>query len=291
VATLKTTRKSRASNDLVAHLWDLLGEAQLQTLRTLPPDPLDPQVAALKSIQEASEAVAQLRAAELAVHGVYRLAQGFEHLAKTLAATPPPPKLSESDQQKFVAAVAGQAEGLRKQAQAAYEGCAKKAREISLFAPFVAGCEEARALPEAPLTQAFSAPAATPQIAQARAELDKKPTAAGLESLGLSQLAASDVRRARLSFLRALELDEARASAHAALGVALARLNEPLAARDSYRRALELDPTLDRAHAGLAALHCRFGDLPGGREELQRLHGALQAGAPDLDPEVSRCAK
>ena len=290
-AALKSGRRARASNDLVAHLWDQLGEAQLQTLRTLPADPLDPQVAVLKSIQEASEAVAQLRAAELAVHGVYRLAQGFEYLAVTLAATPPPLKLSESDQQKFVAAVAGQAAGLRRQAQAAYDGCAKKARELALFAPFVAGCEESRKLSEAPITQSFTPPVATLQIVQARAELDKKPTAAALERLGLTQLAASDVRRARLSFLRALELDEARASAQAALGVALARMGDPLAARDSYRRALELDPTLDRAHAGLAALHCRFGDLPGGREELQRLHGALQAGAADIDPEVSRCAK
>ena len=292
---LRAVRKARASNELVARLWDQLGEAELQLLRALPDEPLEPQVGALKAVQEASEAVAQLRAAELAVHGVYRLAQGFERLAHSLAGTQPPPALSPGDQQKFAAAVAGQAALLRKQAQTAYEGCAKKARELELFAPFVAGCqaglEAGRPQPEPASASAFTPAAATPQIAQARAELERKPSASALESLGLSQLAASDVRRARLSLLRALELDDARASAHAALGVALARMGEPVAARDSYRRALELDPTLDRAHAGLAALHCRYGDTAGGREELQRLHGALQTNPAEADPEVARCGR
>jgi tetratricopeptide (TPR) repeat protein len=290
--SLKAVRRGRASNELIAQLWDLLSTAQLQLLLALPGDPLDPQVAGVKSLQESSEATAQLRSSERAVHGVYRLAQGLEKLAQTLAATQPPPKLTAADQQRFAAEVAQQAQGLRAQAQAAYQGCAQKAHELDLFAPWVQGCVQARPVPDGidvPRPPAPVAAATGAAIAQARAPLAERSNADNLEKLGIAQLAASDLLRARLTFRRALELDEARAPVHAALGVALARMGEPLAARDSYRRALELDPTLGRAHAGLAALKCASGDVDGGRDELSRVRGKVDPNAPDADPALSRC--
>ena len=292
--SLKVAKKSRVSNELVAQLWDLLGAANLQLLLAMPNEPIDPQVAGVKALQESSEATAQLRASERAVHGVYRLAQGLEKLAQTLAATQPPPKLSAADQQRFSAEVAAQAQQLRAQAANAYQGCAAKAHELDLFAPWVQGCAQGRPVADAievPHAPAPASPANTAGVTQARAPLAERSNADNLEKLGLAQLGASDFLRARLTFRRALELDEARAPVHAALGVALARMGEPLAARDSYRRALELDPTLSRAHAGLAALRCSTGDLDGGREELSRVRGKIDPNASDADPAVSRCAE
>jgi tetratricopeptide (TPR) repeat protein len=248
----------------------------------------------LKQVQEASTGAAQLRAAELAVLGVYRLAAAFEHLAQTLASTPPPPKLSAADQQKFAQTVQQQAAGLRGQAQQAWEQCAKKARELELTAPWVAGCARGQAIAGAsgpqPIVSTGPQPAATgAEVDRVRAKLQAQPGASALEELGVALLGASDLRRARLSFARALQLDEARAGAHAGIGVALARMGDLDAARDSYRRALELDPTLDRALAGLAALRCRAGDEKGAKAAVARVRGKLDAAAPDADPEL-KCA-
>ena len=294
LASLKAVRRARVANDVVARLWDLSGEAALRLLLAAPAEPLDPQVALLKGVQEASTAVAQLRAGDLAVLGVYRLAAGFEHLAISLAATPPPPKLSAADQQQFLATVQQQAAGLRTQAQQAYDSCAKKAHELEVFAPWVAGCEKAQPVPALSGPQPAQPPSATPPaasagIAKARELVMAKPGAASLDELGVQQLAASDLRRARLTFQRALELDSAKASAHAGLGVALARLGDVGAARDAYRSALELDPTLDRAHAGLAALHCRAGDEAAAKDELSRVRQKPSPSTPDADPELFRC--
>jgi tetratricopeptide (TPR) repeat protein len=294
ISSLKSSRRGRVSNEAIGRLWDLAGESALRLLLAAPPEPLDPQVALLKNVQEASTAVAQLRAGELAVLGVYRLAAGFEHLAQSLAATPAPPKLSEADQRQFLATVQQQAAGLRQQAQQAYDSCAKKAHELELVAPWVAGCDKGVPVPSASGPQPASPPlpgsaVSTAAIAKAREKLFQKPGSAGLDDLGVAQLAAGDLRRARLTFQRAIELDSSKALAHAGLGVSLARLGELSSARDAYRAALELDPTLDRAHAGLAALHCRIGDEAGARDELARMRQKPDSSAPDADPELARC--
>lgn len=294
-AALKAVRKSRVPNEVIAHLWDLSGEAALRLLTAMPADALEPQIALLKAMKEASSAVAQLRASDLAVLSVYRLAAGFEHVAQSLAATPPPPKLSAADQQTFLATVQQQAAQLRTQAAEAYQGCAKKARELDLFAPWVAACEKGQPAAGASGPQAAQAMSALPAavnaaISKTREKLFARPSAGTLDELGVLQLAQGDLRRARLSFQRAVELDSARAAGHAGLGVALARLGELAAAREAYRAALELDPTLDRAHAGLAALRCRAGDEAGARDELSRVRQKPEPATPDVDPELFKCA-
>ena len=294
LAALTAVRRARVANEVVARLWDLAGEAALRLLLASPVEPLDPQVALLKGVQEASTAVAQLRAGDHAVLGVDRLAAGFEHLAIALAATPPPPKLSAADQQQFLATVQQQAAGLRQQAQQAYDSCAKKARELEIFAPWTSGCEKGQPVPALSGPQpaqptAAQPPAASAAISKAREQVLSRPGSASLDELGVQQLAASDLRRARLTFQRAIELDSAKAPAHAGLGVALARLGDVGAARDAYRSALELDPTLDRAHAGLAALHCRAGDEAAAKDELSRVRQKPGPSTPDADPELFKC--
>ncbi len=290
-AAIKAARK-RGEGDALARLWDLAGEASLRLLLAAPPDPLETQVALLKSVQEASSAVAQLRAGELVVKGVYRLAVSFDALARTLAAAPAPAQLPPEDQQRYLAALQQQSAGLRAQSQETFKSCSQKARELDVFAPFVLACAKGERLaPEAALTAPAPTQAATSAaIVAARARLAKKPAdAEALEVLGVAQLQAGDLRRARLSLQRAAQVDAARASAHAALGVSLARLDVPSAARDEYRRALELDPTLDRALAGLAALKCRFGDVDGAKPLLARMRGKVDPGAADADPELAKC--
>jgi tetratricopeptide (TPR) repeat protein len=288
---LKSVRRSRATDESVARLWDQEGDASLRLLLAAPTDPLEAQVALLKSVQEASAAVAQLRAGELAVKGIYRLAISFEKLAQTLAASPAPPKLSDRDQQRYLSTLQQQAAGLRQQSQEAFAGCAQKARELDVFAPFVLACQRGQRAPdEQPAQQPAVAAAMSNAIAEARGKLDKRTSdAATLEELGVAQLAAGDLHRARLSLQRAVQVEDARASAHAALGVALARLGEPALARDAYRRALELDPTLDRALAGLAALRCRYGNAEGAKVLLSRMRSKADPRAPDADPDVARC--
>lgn len=290
-AALKAVRKSRVADDALARLWDVDGSAALQQMLALPADPLDPKVAALKGVQEASAAVAQLGAGDLAVEGLYRLAVGFDNLATALAGLPAPAKLSADDKAKFLGAVAQQAGQVRGQSQQAFDACTAKARELEVFAPFVAGCAARAPVAEPPAPSAVARPAAqTPGVVEARSALLKHgPEAGRLETLGLAQLAAADVRRARLTFQKSLEMADTRAPAHAALGVALARMGEYELARLAYRKALELDPTLDRAHAGMAALHCRFGDLEAGKAQLARMRAPVDPAAPDADPELAKC--
>ncbi|HUJ28963.1 MAG TPA: tetratricopeptide repeat protein, partial [Myxococcales bacterium] len=220
-ASVRAVRKGRAQPLAVATLWDLLGEAQLKLLLAMPADPIDPQVTALKSLQEASEAVAQLRFPELALHALYRLAQGLDRVAQTLAATQPPPKLTASDQQQFLAQVAAQSQQLRAQAQAAYQGCAAKAKELDLFAPWVQGCAQGRPVAdgtEAPRPPSPTQPVLSAAVQEARGPLAGNPNAEGLEKLASAQMSAGDLVRARLTLRRALELDEASPTVHAALG-------------------------------------------------------------------------
>jgi tetratricopeptide (TPR) repeat protein len=207
------------------------------------------------------------------------------------ASSPAPPKLSDRDQQRYLATLQQQAAGLRQQSQEAFAGCAQKARELDVFAPFVLACQRGQRAPdEQPAQQPPVAAAMSNAIAEARGKLEKRASdAATLEELGLAQLAAGDLHRARLSLQRAVQVEDARASAHAALGVALARLGEPAPARDAYRRALELDPTLDRALAGLAALRCRYGNAEGAKVLLSRMRSKADPRAPDADPELARC--
>jgi cellulose synthase operon protein C len=292
-AALKSVKKARVPNEVIAKLWDLVGEAELRLLFATPADQLEQQIALLKAIKESSTSVASLRATDLAVLSFYRLAAGFEHVATSLAGTAPPPKLSAADQQTFLATVQQQAAQLRQQASEAFDGCAKKARELEIVAPWVGACEKGQAVagvsgPQ-PAGSVSSPLASSAAIAKVREKLQQKPTASGLDELGVLQLAGGDVRRARLSFQRAIELDSARPAGHAGLGVALARLGELAAARDAYHAALELDPTLDRAHAGLAALRCRAGDDAGAKDELTRVRSKPDASTPDIDPELLRC--
>jgi tetratricopeptide (TPR) repeat protein len=287
---LSAARRSSSSETDLANLWDIAGEAALRALQMLPPDPVDPKVAALKHIQEATTGVAQLNASDLAVAGIYRLAAGFESLSQSLTQLPAPAALSAGDKDRFLSKLREQANGLHQQAEQAFQTCATKARELEVFAPFVTACASRTVLPEqaAPVVTA-EAPSSAGAVANARGQLKWGAVKADqLEELGLAQLSAGDLRRARLTLQRAVEVDATRASAQSGLGIVLARLGEWAAARAAYGRALELDASNGRAHAGLAALLCHFGWPDAARAELGKApQGAASALGPD--PDLARC--
>lgn len=288
---LAAAKKGASSESAIARLWGASGEAALRVLLALPPDPLEPQVAALKDIQQATTNTAQLGATAESVEGIYRLAVGFDRLTNSLASIGAPEKLSPEDGKKFLAAVAAQASGMKAQAQQAFDTCVAKAKELDVVAPFVTACTTRTMLAE---TQ-FAGPTPTSAssvatIVAARGQLRwGTPDAAAVEGLGLAQLGTGDLRRARLTFQRVLEIDRTRASAQAALGVALVRLGESAAAHASYRAALELDAKNARARAGEAALLCRFGRVEDGRAELKRLASAPDPAPGDIDPDIAKC--
>ena len=156
---------------------------------------------------------------------------------------------------------------MRAQAQQAFEACAAKAKELEVYAPFVAGCASKSAVSEpAPAMSVARPQASSPAITREPAGVE---VGTGRREPRVGSASRSSPRGtcgARGSTLqRAIELEDVRATRHAALGVALARLGEFESARRTYKHALELDPTLDRAHAGLAALRCHFGDSRGAR--------------------------
>jgi tetratricopeptide (TPR) repeat protein len=267
---LAAARKASASEESLVRLWDQNGEAFLQLMLNLPADPIDPNVAALKEVQQSMQSVAQLGSGALAVKGVYRLAVAFEHLSTAIGSLPAPSKLSSSDQARVLAAFAQQATGLHNQALQAFDACAAKGRELQIVEPWVAACASHTAASEPlPETLVPSPPAMGGGVSAARAELKwGAPDADKIDALGVAQLVAGDYRRARLTFQRALEVEATRASALAGLGTALVHIGELSAAEAAFHQALDLDSTSDRAHAGMAWLLCQSGDLDKGKAEL-----------------------
>jgi outer membrane protein assembly factor BamD (BamD/ComL family) len=274
---LVAARKSSSSESDLANLWDLSGEAALRAMQTLPPDPIDPKVAELKHIQEATTSLAQLNAGDLAVAGIYRLAAGFENLSQSLSQIPPPAALTAGDRDRFLQKLQAQAAGLHQQAEQAFQTCASKAKDLAVFAPFVSACASKSVLPEQPPPiVSADAPAAAGAVATARGQLKWGAVKADqLEGLGIT-------------LQRAVEVDNTRASAEAGLGSALARLGEWAAARGAYSRALELDSSNGRAHVGLAALMCHFGWADAARTELGKVPAGAQAAAGS-DPDLASC--
>ena len=86
------------------------------------------------------------------------------------------------------------------------------------------------------------------QMLECGVNLEEQPFAVTI--LGVVQRWLGDVRAARATLRRSLELDPNDDEAHFSLGLALVE-EEPLMAVEHFRRALELDPHLPHAHREL----------------------------------------
>ena len=266
----------------MAKVYFLYGDAIFRQFQAVGPEQIDKKAGMLQKLQEAYTASAQLGRA-WAIAGMFRLGRALELLADSLDSMPEPPGLKERERAELKNALAKQSKELRQGSSEAFETCVKKARELDIFTPFTYGCIDPRIAMPAP-----TAPLGPDRVKVFRDALARNATdAVALEGLGQAYLQAGDMRRARLTFGRLIEVDENRASGHGALGFVLLRLGELELAASALKRALEIDSRDEKARANLASLMCKFGDRDSAKAELKRLRG--NPAGPDVDPGYMAC--
>jgi tetratricopeptide (TPR) repeat protein len=284
--TTVTNSPNGVGDDAAKGLW-FIGDMLYREFKGLPADKLEEKVAMLQQTQGVFQQAASMGSAEWAVASLWRIGNGFAHIADTVEATPVPPGLKAGELEQFRGAVKAQVDQLKGQADNAYATCVARADSLEVFSAAVVGCRKKIDEAQSPLR------GAGPEKAVAVEELQKKAEAsqgaADFEALGVAYLAGNQANNAVLNLNRAIELDDARASAHSALGYAYLLTGDSATARAEYARALEADPTLDKARANLAALHCRYADVEGARRETSVIKDTSALGGPDVDPEWKAC--
>ncbi|MGC4121216.1 MAG: hypothetical protein QM765_42895 [Myxococcales bacterium] len=276
-----------ADPEALAKVFFLWGEAVFKQFKEV--QDVEKKAPYVQRLQQAYTSAAQM-GSESAIAGMFRLGQAMNMLADSLMTMPDPPGLKENERAAVRAAIAKQADEVRKGGDDAFDACVKKAKELEVYSPFLLGCKTRK-----DVNTKLAVPPGVPavpaaQLAKLRAALEKNNAEVGaLEGIGKAYLEAGDLRRARLVYTRIIELDENRGSAHGALGFVMSRLGEPLLAHMALKKAVDLDARDEKAHANLAALMCRFGDVEGAKEELSRVKSALAG--PDVDPEFQACRK
>ncbi len=276
-----------ADPEALAKVFFLWGEAVFKQFKEV--QDVERKAPYVQRLQQAYTSAAQM-GSESAIAGMFRLGQAMNMLADALMTMPDPPGLKENERAAVRAAIAKQADEVRKGGDEAFDACVKKAKELEVYSPFTLGCRTRKDVDPRLASPPGVAPLGGEKLAKLRAVLEKNNAdVAALEGIGRAYLEAGDLRRARLAFTRIIELDENRGSAHGALGFVMSRLGEPGLAHQALKKAVELDPRDEKAHANLAALMCRFGDVEGAREELSRVRSALAG--PDVDPGYQACRK
>ncbi len=273
--------------EALAKVYFLWGEAVFRQFKDA--DQVDKKAPMLERLQQAYTSAAQM-GGDWAIAGMYRLGQSLNLLADSLVTMPDPAGLNEKQKAEVRQALAKQSEELRKGADAAFESCVKKARELEVFTPFALGCHTRRDVNTKIPSPPGVAPLPAERLKAFRLALEKNSAdVAALEGLGKAYLEGGDLRRARLVYGRLVEVDENRGAAHGALGFLLSKLGEPDLARIALRKAIDLDARDEKARANLAAIMCRYGDVEGAKEELARVKSA-PSGA-DVDSEWAACRK
>ena len=276
-----------ADPEALAKVFFLWGEAVFRQFQEV--GDVEKKAPYVPRLQQAYTSAAQM-GSDSAIAGMFRLGQAMNLLADALSTMPEPPGLKESERAAVRAAIAKQADEVRRGGEEAFAACVKKAKELEVYTPFALGCRTRKEVVARPSVPAGVAPLPADRLKAFRAALEKNNAdLAALEGIGKAYLEAGDLRRARLVFTRVVELDENRGSAHGTLGFIMSRLGEPDQAHAALKRAVDLDPRDEKAHANLAALKCRFGDSEGAKEELARVKSALAG--PDVDREYQACRR
>jgi tetratricopeptide (TPR) repeat protein len=267
-------------------LW-YVGDMLYRQFKALPQDKIEEKVAALQQMQGVFQQAASMGSAEWAVASLWRIGNGLQHIADVVEATPVPAGLKPAEIEQFRAAVKNQVDPLKQNASNAFDTCIARAEALDVFSAAVIGCRKKVDEASSPLKGPPAERAANVEELQKKAESSQ--AAADFEALGLAYLAAGQVNNAILNLNRAIELDDARASAHSALGYAFLLNRDAAAARAEYGRALDADPTFDKARANLAALKCRYLDVEGAKRELSVIKDTSGLGGADVDPEWRSC--
>ncbi|MFZ5468628.1 MAG: tetratricopeptide repeat protein [Myxococcota bacterium] len=274
------------SEETAKGLW-YLADILFKEYVGLPSADVEQKVASLQQLEGLYAQAAQMGSPEWAVASLWKIGLAYAHIADVVEATPMPAGLSAAEVQQFRGAVKEQVGPLRERADGAFKACLSRAGQLEVFSPAVIGCRSRAAEAKSPLPPP---PDGRPvNVEEQQKKVEATLDAASMEALGLAYLGAMQIPLAQLALTRAIELEDSRASAHAALGYALLLQGEAMGAREEYGRALDADPTYEKARANLAALRCRFGDVEGAKRELSVLKEASGLSGPDLDKEWRSC--
>ncbi|MBL8915699.1 MAG: tetratricopeptide repeat protein [Archangium sp.] len=284
--TTVTNSPNGVGDDAAKGLW-YVGDMLYRQFKAIPSDKIEDKIAALQQLQGVFSQAAAMGSAEWAVASLWRIGNGLQHIVDVVEATPVPAGLKPAEIEQFRAAVKGQVEPLRQNADGAFDTCIARAESLEVFSPAAIGCRKKVDEASSPLK------GGPPEKQIATEDLQKKAettqAAQDFEALGLAYLGAGQVNNAILNLNRAIEIDDARASAHSALGYAFLLNGDSAAARGEYGRALEADPTFDKARANLAGLKCRYLDVEGAKREAGVVKDAASTAGPDVDPEWRSC--
>lgn len=284
--TTVTNSPSGAGEDAAKGLW-YVGDMLYRQFKAIPPDKVEEMVASLQQFQGVFQQAAQMGSAEWAVASLWRIASGIQHIADAVEATPVPAGLKPAEVEQFRAAVKAQVDPLKQNAENAYETCVSRAESLEVFSAAAIGCR--KKVDEASSPLRGPPPERAVNVEELQKKAESTQSAADFEALGLAYLGAGQINNAILNLNRAIEIDDARASAHSALGYAFLQNGDAAAARGEYGRALEADPTFDKARANLGALKCRYLDLEGAKREIAVIKDLSSAAGPDVDPEWKSC--
>jgi cellulose synthase operon protein C len=281
-----TNAPNSAGDDTAKALW-YLGEILYKQYKAIPSDKVEEKVAALQQLQGIYNQSASMGSAEWAVASLWRIGNGLQHIADIVEATAVPAGLKPAEIEQFRAAVKEQSQPLKDQANGAFEACLARAEQLEVFNFAVVGCRKKVDEASSPLKGVVTERAVNVEELTKKAETTQN--AADFEQLGLQYLGAHKLNDAQLALNRAIELEDARATAHSALGYSYLLQGDAMSARAEYGRALESDPTFEKARANLGALKCRFGDLAGAKSELSVIKDSGAVAGPDVDPEWKTC--
>ncbi|PZR11897.1 MAG: hypothetical protein DI536_16315 [Archangium gephyra] len=281
-----TNSPNGSGDDAAKGLW-YVGDILYKQFKAIPSDKVEEKVAALQQLQGVFQQAASMGSAEWAVASLWRIGNGLAHIADAVEATPAPAGLKPAEVEQFRAAVKGQVDPLKANADNAFSTCVSRAESLEVFTPAAIGCRKKVDEASSPLRGPGPEKAVNAEELQKKAESSQN--AADFEALGLAYLGANQVNNAILNLNRAIEIDDTRASAHSALGYAFLLNGDSAAARGEYGRALEADPTFDKARGNLAALLCRYLDLEGAKRELGVVKNQADLAGADVDPEWRSC--
>lgn len=284
--TTVTNSPNGVGDDAAKGLW-YIGDILYRQYKAIPADRVEDKVAALQQLQGVFQQAASMGSADWAVASLWRIGNGLAHIADVVEATPVPPGLKPAEVEEFRAAVKQQVDPLKAQAESTYETCVSRAESLEVFTAAAVGCRKKVDEASSPLKGPPGERAVN--VDDLKKKAGTTQAAADFEALGLAYLGAYQVNNAILNLNRAVEIDDARASAHSALGYAFLLNGDAAAARAEYARALDADPTFDKARANLGALRCRFFDVEGAKRELGVVKDTSGLTGPDVDPEWKSC--
>lgn len=284
--TAVTNSPNGAGDEAAKGLW-YLGDMLYRQYKALPTDQVEEKVAALQQMQGIFQQAASMGSADWAVASLWRIGNGLAHIADVVEATPVPGGLKPAEVAEFRAAVKEQVDPLKAQADNAFATCVSRAESLEVFNAASIGCRKKVDEASSPLRGPPAERAV--DVTELKKKAEASQGAGDFEALGLAYLGAGQVNNAILNLNRAIEIDDARASAHSALGYAFLLNADAAAARAEYARALDADPTWDKARANLGALRCRFLDVEGAKRELSVVKDTGALTGPDVDPEWKSC--